>query len=94
MRVAEEHLDAVLLPRISQRHPAYTESLSPTDLTSYFITWPEDMPCVAEKAQLNQEASNQVSNAASELSDMAVQLQGLVSQYSVGDVVMEEREAA
>lgn len=49
---------------------------------------------VSEKSKLNQKASDQVSRAASELSEMAMQLQGLVSHYSVEDLNMDIQKAA
>ena len=49
---------------------------------------------VSEKSKVNQKASDQVSRAANELSDMATELQELVSFYSVDEKVVEQNLAA
>ena len=49
---------------------------------------------VSEKSKVNQKASDQVSRAASELSDMATELQELVSFYSVESTAVKQNIAA
>ena len=49
---------------------------------------------VSEKSKVNQKASDQVSRAANELSDMATELQELVSFYSVDEKLVEQNLAA
>ena len=49
---------------------------------------------VSEKSKVNQKASDQVSRAANELSDMATELQELVSFYSVDQKIVEQNLAA
>ena len=49
---------------------------------------------VSEKSKVNQKASDQVSRAASELSDMATELQELVSFYSVDSTAVNQNLAA
>ena len=49
---------------------------------------------VSEKSKVNQKASDQVSRAANELSDMATELQELVSFYSVDEKVVKQNLAA
>lgn len=49
---------------------------------------------VSEKSKINQQASNQVSKAAGELSSMATQLQELVSVYSIGDLVVDLQDVS
>ena len=49
---------------------------------------------VSEKSKVNQKASDQVSRAASELSSMAIELQELVSFYSIGGLVEKHEKAA